>query len=58
MLLLSFNQLTRGIPLAIGSLSNLKELYLGYNKFTGGIPKEIGNLSNLNIFSLAPNITL
>ncbi|RVW25346.1 putative LRR receptor-like serine/threonine-protein kinase [Vitis vinifera] len=50
---LSINQFTGGIPQALGSLSNLEELYLGYNKLTGGIPREIGNLSNLNILHLA-----
>ena len=52
---LSFNQLTDGIPQAIGSLSNYEELYLGYNKFSGGIPSEIGNLVQLQILSLSNN---
>ena len=52
---LSLNQLTGGIPQAIGSLSNLEELYLGYKKFSGGIPSEIGNLVQLQILSLSNN---
>ena len=52
---LSFNQLTGGIPKAIGSLSNLEELYRRYNKFSGGIPSEIGNLVQLQILSLSNN---
>ena len=48
----TFIILTGGIPQAMGSLSNLEELYLGYNKLAGGIPKEMGNLGNLKNFSL------
>ena len=55
MLALSINQLTGGIPQAIGSLSDLEELHLGRNKFTGGIPSEIGNLVQLQILSLRNN---
>ena len=55
MLALSINQLTRGIPQAIGSLSNLEELYLDNKKLTGEIPSEIGNLVQLQILSLWNN---
>ncbi|RVW18905.1 putative LRR receptor-like serine/threonine-protein kinase [Vitis vinifera] len=52
---LSINQFTGGIPKALGSLSDLEELYLGYNKLTGSIPRDIGNLSKLEKIYLSTN---
>ena len=42
------NQLTGEIPPELGSLANLKELWLSQNQLTGEIPVELGNLTNLD----------
>ncbi len=44
---LSYNDLTGGIPSAVGGLSNLQTLNLNVNPLAGGIPTTLGNLSNL-----------
>lgn len=49
------NNLTGTIPPAIGSLSNLTDLYLGDNLLSGMIPTEIANLSNLRTLNFDGN---
>ena len=39
----------------MGSLSNLKELWLHSNQLTGEIPAELGSLSNLTVLRLRNN---
>ena len=52
---LQYNQLTGEIPAELGSLSNLKWLYLNNNQLTGGIPAELGSLTNLERLDLSSN---
>ena len=47
-LTLNSNQLAGQIPSELGSLSELKTLWLRDNQLTGPIPPELGNLSNLD----------
>ena len=47
--------LTGSIPPEIGSLTNLRHLYLYNNQLTGSIPSEIGNLTNLTRLYLENN---
>ena len=54
-LTLNNNALTGPIPEALGSLSNLKWLYLVYNELTGPIPETLGSLSNLQSLGLDYN---
>jgi len=49
------NNLTGTIPAALGSLSNLTDLYLGDNLLSGSIPVEIAGLSNLRILNFDNN---
>ncbi len=41
------NNLTGSLPAELGSLTNLRGLYLGYNELSGTIPVELSNLANL-----------
>ena len=52
---LSDNLLTGELPAELGSLSNLKWLYLHANQLEGELPAELGNLSNLRWLSLSGN---
>ena len=52
---LQYNRLTGGIPAELGSLTNLKWLYLNNNQLTGGIPAELGSLTNLERLDLSSN---
>ena len=52
---LSDNGLTGEIPVELGNLANLKELYLWGNRLSGAIPAELGNLSNLGELNLYSN---
>ena len=49
------NQLTGDIPLGLGTLSNLTELWLGTNQLMGEIPTELGDISNLTMLDLGDN---
>jgi len=49
------NQLTGNIPSELGSLDNLKILYLHANQLSGNIPSELGNLSSLEVLYLYHN---
>lgn len=50
------NQLTGGIPDAIGSLSQLRMLDLDTNQLSGDIPSSLGNLSQLKHLWLHSNL--
>ena len=47
--------LTGEIPASLGSLTNLRFLYLYDNQLSGEIPTELGNLANLIVLSLWNN---
>jgi Leucine-rich repeat (LRR) protein len=52
---LNDNQLTGNIPVEIGSLGNLTQLYLHRNQLTGSIPVAIGNMESLTALCLDTN---
>ncbi len=52
---LSENRLSRQIPMALGTLSNLALLHLDGNRLTGQVPTELGRLSNLAVLRLYGN---
>ena len=52
---LTSNRLSGKIPAELGSLSDLRILYLGSNRLSGEIPPELGNLSNLGSLALWGN---
>ena len=52
---LNFNGLSGEIPAELGSLSNLRGLYLHDNSLGGEIPAELGSLSNLTLLNLSDN---
>ncbi len=52
------NSLSGTIPFELGSLSNLRYLWLGSNSLSGTIPSELGSLSNLQRLSLHHNNSL
>ena len=54
-LFLSDNQLTGGIPEALGQLDNLDTLFLSGNELTGPIPETLGQLDNLEVLLLSGN---
>eukprot|EP00752_Nemacystus_decipiens_P005336 g4840.t1 len=54
-LLLHCNNLRGSIPKELGSLSNLKQLWLEQNQLRGRIPPELGKLEALETLSLAVN---
>ena len=54
-LLLVEDRLNGAIPSELGSLANLKGLYLPSNDLTGVIPPELGNLANLYALGLGGN---
>ncbi|KAG0619326.1 hypothetical protein M758_4G131600 [Ceratodon purpureus] len=49
------NNLNGSIPVSLGELHQLVDLYLGYNKLTGHIPGELGLLKNLKVLDLGSN---
>ena len=49
-------ELTGEIPAVLGSLSDLRYLYLGNNRLTGEIPSELTDLSNLEALTLGGNL--
>ena len=49
------NNLTGEIPSELGSLANLRWLYLDNNELTGPIPAELGNLTSLERLNLFEN---
>ena len=54
-LILSYNQLTGGIPSELSNLANLEILDLSSNQLTGEIPDELGNLANLEWLGINEN---
>lgn len=46
------DHITGGFPATLGSLSNLRGLYLNYLSTSGDLPPELGNLSNLVNFQI------
>ncbi|CBI22000.3 unnamed protein product, partial [Vitis vinifera] len=52
---LSKNKFTGSIPIEIGNLPMLEEIYLGRNSLTGTIPPSFGNLSALKVLDLQEN---
>lgn len=52
---LSGIDLIGSIPTEIGTLENIKEIYLVENKLSGPLPAEIGKLSNVEIFFFQTN---
>ena len=52
---LSRNMLSGEIPVELGNLTSLQELYLWGNELSGEIPVELGNLTNLQLLSLSRN---
>ena len=54
-IIILYSWLTGEIPVEIGYLTSLYNLYLSYNQLTGEIPSEIGNLTNLISLSLSSN---
>ena len=52
---LANNALSGEIPAELGSLSNLRDLFLDGNALSGEIPPELGSLSNLSSLSLNNN---
>ncbi|HSP17766.1 MAG TPA: fibronectin type III domain-containing protein [Thermoanaerobaculia bacterium] len=52
---LGSNGLTGSVPVAIGDLGNLTDLYLQDNSLTGSIPDSIGNLTKLRLLELEQN---
>ena len=52
---LNANKLSREIPAALGSLTNLEYLYLALNKLSGTIPAALGRLTNLKLLHLNSN---
>ena len=49
------NNLTGPIPPELGSLANLREVFLSLNNLSGPIPPELGGLANLTWLSLSRN---
>ena len=49
------NSLTGSIPVELGNLSQLTELYLHTNELNGAIPSELGNLAQLTTLELYAN---
>ena len=49
------NALTGSVPRDLGSLTNVRSLYLSSNELTGSIPRELGNLRNLEGLGLWGN---
>ncbi len=52
---LADNGLKGAIPVGVGNLTGLEQLYLNSNKLTGAIPTELGNLTNLKELYLCNN---
>ncbi|KAG2679680.1 hypothetical protein I3760_11G062300 [Carya illinoinensis] len=52
---LSSNQLTGGIPIEMGELSQLRSLNLSHNSLTGSIPISFQNLKNVENLDLSHN---
>ncbi len=49
------NNLKGSIPMELGKLPNLRNLFMGDNRLTGQIPEELGDLTTLRVLSLYDN---
>ncbi|KAI7750427.1 hypothetical protein M8C21_033751 [Ambrosia artemisiifolia] len=52
---LRFCQISGNVPVSIGNLSNLVELYLSDNALTGSVPDSLGGLPRLSVLDLSRN---
>ncbi|KAH9648478.1 protein kinase domain-containing protein [Citrus sinensis] len=51
----SRNNLSGDIPITIGGLKNLQQMFLEYNRLEGSIPESFGDLSSLEVLDLSKN---
>ena len=55
---LGLNEMSGGIPMWLGGLSDLRLLYLDGNRFVGEVPSELGKLTRLELLTLHSNTGL
>jgi Leucine-rich repeat (LRR) protein len=54
-LVLSSNQLKGSLPVELGNLTALQELFMSSNQLTGNLPASLGNLTDLKFIFLSDN---